>query len=237
MFNLDDYEPVEKRLGYKKDAKSFWEDYPDGRIYTKLLDWSGGRYIVQAYVYRTENDQHPWTTGLAEETIAGRGVNATSALENAETSAIGRALATAGYATKGKRPSREEMTKVVKAAEVKTKIEEVKAKMADTSQQYVPIAKADDPWTTWEAAPVQTLETAVEMVQQALGGTPVDESCVHGARIWKTGTTKAGNKQWGHWRCPNQATSGSSAGADDKCEPIWYEIKPDGTWGKRADRG
>jgi len=23
MFNLDDYEPVEKRLGYKKDAKSF----------------------------------------------------------------------------------------------------------------------------------------------------------------------------------------------------------------------
>jgi hypothetical protein len=233
MFNLDDYEPVEKRLGYKKDAKSFWEDYPDGRIYTKLLDSSGGRYIVQAYVYRTENDQHPWTTGLAEETIAGRGVNATSALENAETSAIGRALATAGYATKGKRPSREEMTKVVKAAEVKTKIEEVKAKMADTSQQYVPIAKADDPWTTWEAPPVQTLETAVEMVQQALGGTAVDESCVHGARIWKTGTTKTGNKQWGHWRCAAQATR-DMPGGEKPCDPIWYEIAKDGTWQKRA---
>jgi hypothetical protein len=34
-------------------------------------------------------------------------------LENCETSAIGRALANAGYAAKGKRASREEMTKVV----------------------------------------------------------------------------------------------------------------------------
>jgi hypothetical protein len=36
-------------------------------------------------------------------------------LENCETSAIGRALANAGYAAKGKRASREEMTKVVKS--------------------------------------------------------------------------------------------------------------------------
>jgi len=236
MFNLEDYEPVEKRLGYKKDAKSFWEDFPDGRIYTKLLDSSGGRYIVQAYVYRTENDQHPWTTGLAEETIAGRGVNATSALENAETSAIGRALATAGYATKGKRPSREEMSKVAAAKAVETTITQTKAKMSETSQQYVPVAKADNPWTTWEAPQAATMEQAVETVKAVLGGTMPDESCKHGARIWKTGVSKAGNKPWGHWRCPNQATSGSSAGADDKCEPIWYEVKPDGTWGKRADK-
>ena len=231
MFNLDDYETVEERL------IKYWKDHPDGQIHTEIMESTASRFIVKASVFRTEADPRPWTTGLAEETVQGRGVNATSALENCETSAIGRALANAGYATKGKRASREEMGKVAAKQEVKAKVEEVKAKMADTSQQYVPIAKADDPWTTWEAPPVQTLETAVEMVQQALGGTAVDESCVHGKRIWKTGTTKAGNRQWGHWRCPNQATSGSSAGADDKCEPIWYEIKSDGTWGKRADRG
>ena len=229
MFNLDDYETVEERL------IKFWKDHPDGRIATQLLDSSNGRYIVQAHIYRTEIDQHPWSSGLAEETVQGRGVNATSALENCETSAIGRALASAGYATKGKRPSREEMTKVAKATEVKAKVEEVKAKMADTSQQYVPIAKADDPWTTWQAAPVQTLETAVEMVQQALGGTAVDESCVHGARICKTGTTKTGNKQWGHWRCPAQATR-DMPGGEKPCDPIWYEIAKDGTWQKRAER-
>jgi hypothetical protein len=200
-----------------------------------LVEATASRFIVQAYIYRTEADQQPWSTGLAEETVQGRGVNATSALENCETSAIGRALATAGYATKGKRPSREEMGKVVKMAEVKAKVEEVKAKMADTSQQYIPIAKADDPWTTWEAAPVQTMDQAVETVKSVLGGiTEKDvQRCKHGDMIWKTGVSKAG-KPWGHWRCINQVTSGSAAGADDKCEPIWYEIKSDGTWGKRA---
>ena len=226
MFNLEDYETVEERL------IKYWKDHPDGQIHTKIIEATATRFIVEAAIYRTEADARPWTTGLAEETVQGRGVNATSALENCETSAIGRALANAGYATKGKRASREEMTKVAKSQEVKAKVEEVKAKMADTSQQYVPVAKADDPWTQWEAAPVATMEQAVEMVQQSLGGTAVDESCVHGARIWKTGTTKAGNKQWGHWRCPAQATR-DMPGGEQPCDPIWYEIKPDGTWGKR----
>ena len=227
MFNLDDYETVEERL------IKYWKDHPDGQIHTEVVEATPSRFIVKALIYRTEADVRPWTTGLAEETVQGRGVNATSALENCETSAIGRALANAGYATKGKRASREEMGKVAKATVVKANIEEVKAKMADTSQQYVPVAKADDPWTTWEAPPVQTLETAVEMVQQALGGTAVDESCVHGARIWKTGTTKTGNKQWGHWRCPAQATR-DMPGGEKPCDPIWYEIAKDGTWQKRA---
>ena len=227
MFNLDDYETVEERL------IKYWKDHPDGQIHTEIMESTASRFIVKASVFRTEADSRPWATGLAEETVQGRGVNATSALENCETSAIGRALANAGYATKGKRASREEMGKVAAKQEVKAKVEEVKAKMADTSQQYVPIAKADDPWTTWEAAPVQTLETAVEMVQQALGGTAVDESCVHGARIWKTGTTKTGNKQWGHWRCPAQATR-DMPGGEKPCDPIWYEIAKDGTWQKRG---
>lgn len=230
MFNLEDYETVEERL------VKFWKDYPDGRIETDLIDGTNGRFIVKAAIFRTEADLRYWTSGLAEETVQGRGVNSTSALENCETSAIGRALANAGYATKGKRASREEMTKVAAKQEVKAVIEQTKAKMAQTSEQYVPVAKADDPWTTWEAAPVATAEQAIETVKQVLGGTAVDESCRHGARIWKTGTTKAG-KPWGHWRCSAQVTSGTSAGADDKCDPIWYEIKADGSWGKREERG
>jgi hypothetical protein len=227
MFNLDDYETVEERL------IKYWKDHPDGQIHTEILESTASRFIVKASIFRTEADPRPWTTGLAEETVQGRGVNATSALENCETSAIGRALANAGYATKGKRASREEMGKVAAKQAVVEQIATVKKQMSETSQQYVPIAKADDPWTTWEAPPVQTLETAVEMVQQALGGTAVDESCVHGARIWKTGTTKTGNKQWGHWRCPAQATR-DMPGGEQPCDPIWYEIAKDGTWQKRA---
>ena len=232
MFNLDDYETVEERL------IKFWKEHPDGLIHTELLNMAPNQYIVKASIYRTEVDSRAWTTGLAEETVQGRGVNATSALENCETSAIGRALANAGYATKGKRASREEMTKVAAKAQVIEKIQEVKAKMAETAKEYVPVAKADDPWTTWEAAPVQTMEQAVETVKSVLGGTTEKDvqRCKHGDMIWKTGTSKAGNRPWGHWRCINQVTSGSAAGADDKCEPIWYEIKPDGSWGKREER-
>jgi hypothetical protein len=226
MFNLDDYETVEERL------VKFWKDHPDGQIHTKVLEHTAARFIVEASIYRTEADLRPWTTGLAEETVQGRGVNATSALENCETSAIGRALANAGYATKGKRASREEMSKVAAQSQVKANIEQVKAKMADTSKEYVPVEKASDPWTVSTAAPVTTMEQAVEMVKDVLGGTPADESCIHGSRIWKTGTSKAG-KPWGHWKC-NVSRQNFT---DEPCEPIWYEISADGTWKPQVKRG
>ena len=225
MFNLEDYETVEERL------VKFWKDHPDGQIHTKLLESASARFIVEASIYRTEADARPWTTGLAEETVQGRGVNSTSALENCETSAIGRALANAGYATKGKRASREEMTKVATKAAVIDQVQAVKAKMADTSKEYVPVEKADDPWTISSAAPVTTMEQAVEMVKDVLGGTPVDESCKHGARVWKTGTSKAG-KMYGMWKC-NISRQNTQ---DEPCDPIWYEISSDGTWKPQVKR-
>jgi len=229
MFNLEDYETVEERL------VKFWKDHPDGQIHTRVLEHTTSRFIVEASIYRTEADARPWTTGLAEETIQGRGVNATSALENCETSAIGRALANAGYATKGKRASREEMSKVKAKVEVQNIVQETKAKMANTASEYVPVPKEDDPWTIRETAPVQTMEAAVETVKAVLGGTQPDESCIHGARVWKTGTSKAG-KQYGMWRCPESSTR-DMPGGQVPCNPIWYEIKPDGTWGKQVKRG
>jgi hypothetical protein len=230
MFNLDDYETVEERL------TKYWKEHPDGQIHTKLVDATATRFIVEASIYRTEADLRPWTTGLAEETVQGRGVNATSALENCETSAIGRALANAGYATKGKRASREEMGKVAKGLEVKNNIEQVKAKMADTSKEYVPVPVESDPWNQSFAAPVQTMESAVETVKSMLGAMPVDESCIHGARIWKTGTSKAG-KPWGHWKCVAAITR-DMPGGQVGCDPIWYDIdKATGTWQPQVKRG
>jgi hypothetical protein len=229
MFNLEDYETVEERL------VKFWKDHPDGQIHTKVLEHTASRFIVEASIFRTEADARPWTTGLAEETIQGRGVNATSALENCETSAIGRALANAGYATKGKRASREEMSKVKAKVEVQNIVQETKAKMADTAREYVPVPKEEDPWTMQVAAPVQTMEEAVSMVKDVLGGTATDESCIHGARVWKTGTSKAG-KQYGMWRCPETSTR-DMPGGKIPCDPIWYEIAKDGTWKPQVKRG
>ena len=225
MFNLEDYETVEERL------IKYWKDHPDGQIHTEILDQSAGRFIVKASVYRTEADVRPWTTGLAEETIQGRGVNATSALENCETSAIGRALANAGYATKGKRASREEMGKVNKANEVKATIDEVKAKMTETSGTYIPVVKEDDPWTIKPATMPPTMGEAVSTVKEIIGGQTERDIpiCKHGEMMWKTGTTKAG-KPWGHFKCIAAVTGEIGGRCEKPNDVIWYEINKEGAW-------
>jgi hypothetical protein len=111
QFNLDEYELVEDRI------RRFYEDHPDGRIVTIELtshaDREKGYFVVRAEIFIDHEDQHagcPKATGMAFEVEGTAGANRTAALENAETSAIGRALANADYA-KGKRPSRTEMEK------------------------------------------------------------------------------------------------------------------------------
>jgi hypothetical protein len=123
------------------------------------------------------------------------------------------------------------MVKVATKAAVVDQVAQVKAKMAETSKEYVPVPKEDDPWTISSAAPVTTMEQAVEMVKDVLGGTATDESCIHGARVWKTGTSKAG-KPWGHWKCMAQIL-----GDAERCDPIWYEISADGSWKPQVKRG
>ena len=231
MFNLEDYETVEERL------IKFWKDHPDGQIHTELLDSANGRFIVMARIFRTEADLRPWTSGLAEETIQGRGVNATSALENCETSAIGRALANAGYATKGKRPSVEEMQKVQRAAQVRTQVEEAKTKMLQTSGEYIPVVKEEDPWTIKPATMPPTMGEAVSMVKEIIGGQTEKDipHCKHGEMIWKTGTTKAG-KPWGHMKCKAAVTGEIGGRCESPNDVIWYEIAQDGSWQRQKAR-
>lgn len=117
QFNLDEYETVEERI------RRLYADHPNARIVTYNLttqeDRQKATWVVKAEIWLPQPDgfatEDGWflkSTGLAFE-IDGQGMaNKTSALENAETSAIGRALANGGYSG-SKRASREEMTKVV----------------------------------------------------------------------------------------------------------------------------
>jgi len=216
MFNLEDYEPVEVRL------EKFWKDNPDGRIYTELLESTATRFVVFSSIYRTEADAHPWATGLASETIADRGMLASSALEICETSSLGRALANAGYSAKvkggnGKRPSREEMISATKAEMSKPK-------------EFIPVVNEADPWTIKTVAAPTTSAEAVAVVKDIIGGTTDKDvpRCPHGEMHWAHGMTKA-NKPWGHFKCMAAAT-----GEMNRCpkgeDVIWYEVSPEGNW-------
>jgi hypothetical protein len=109
-FNLDDYTPVSERI------KQFWADHPNGAIHSELVFDDGTRCVVKTTLWLDKDDIQPTATDYAEELISDRGVNSTSRIENCCTSSQGRSLAAAGYlgADWTKKPSREEMQKVVR---------------------------------------------------------------------------------------------------------------------------
>lgn len=129
QFDKDNYEPVKERKA------RFYKDNPDGRIVVEQINLPG--QILEcaefkAYAYKNGSDQEknlPWATGHALEirdkelSVSRDGkkyesVNYTSWTENAEESAVGRALDNAGYAGS---PSREEMKKVERHTEILSK--------------------------------------------------------------------------------------------------------------------
>jgi len=210
MFNLADYETVESRLD------KWWKDYPDGRVATKIEQASDTRYIVSAELYKTEADAKPCATGLASESISDRGVNSTSALENCETSAIGRALANAGYAAKGKRASREEMSKVEqfkpkygrpgsKSAAMEMALHIVDTQPKDNSNEPVPVA-----WSIGES---------VTEIGEVVS---VGFTCRHGDMVKKEGIAKATNKPYAGYVC--------TAPKAEQCDAKWAKLTAAGTW-------
>ena len=203
-FNLADYETVESRL------EKFWKEFPDGRISTELEVCEAHRYVVKAYLFRTYLDQVAYSTGFAEEKDSDRGVNATSALENCETSAIGRALANANFATKGRRPSREEMVKV------STKPIILKEKFPEPVKDAWTIENPKDVQEVVQVEGSPTINEAMNLLSAELNAKEVPQApkCQHDFMIHKTGVSAKTGKPYEGYTC-------SSKNRAEQCPPIW----------------
>ena len=109
-FNSDSYVPVAERL------EKFYQTYPEGRVTTAIVEHSleSGFVLMRAEVFRSSDDAAPAATGHAFEVRGESYVNKTSYVENAETSAVGRALALLGFEVKRGIASREELQKTAR---------------------------------------------------------------------------------------------------------------------------
>ena len=150
-FDLSKYATVAERLA------KFHEDYPDGRIVTEWVNHyeevtDKRTWVIKTTIYLSAGDQAnnlPKATGHAFEIDGTGGANNGSALENAESSSLGRCLMMMGYSM-NKDPnslaSRSEMEKVARIentdwlAELKTAtdIKSARALYARAMQQGAP---------------------------------------------------------------------------------------------------
>jgi len=86
-----DYATVAYRL------TCFRQLHPAGQIVTTLEKDDDGVIVMKSEIWLDRSDGYPIATGWAEEVRGSSNINKTSALENCETSAVGRALGFAGY--------------------------------------------------------------------------------------------------------------------------------------------
>lgn len=125
-----DYAEVNQRV------LGFWELFPEGRIITRWLELNEARATCMAFVFTDHStivevlkavqwcenvtsllELYADATATAYEVKTGSGVNSTSYIENAETSAVGRALGMLGIGATNAIASAEEVTNAIQAQE------------------------------------------------------------------------------------------------------------------------
>ena len=167
-FNPADYAEVAERLPL------FWKDCPLGRINTEIVTDDGTRIVMKATLWADISHTVPTTTGYAEEVRGSSMVNKTSAIENCETSAIGRALANYQYQGSKKRASLEEMVKVYRQGEQpQTTTNAAPARtqsLGSSSEPPTPKQLGMLRAKNWEGAVPATKREASELIDRLMNG-------------------------------------------------------------------
>jgi hypothetical protein len=214
MFNLEDYEDVAARV------LRFQKMYPEGRIVTDVIQFNPekGIVLVSAQVYRNASDTLPAGVDYAfgDASTFNTGMRKWY-VEDTSSSAIGRALSL--VLETQKKPTKQDMAKVVAAKVVKPPVQEVEAD--DQDYWTTPVGQ----YNKVVDAPV-TLDKAMETVASIIGTAEAQESpsCVHGAMRWRDG--EKNGRAWGGYQCAHM----NAGGVKSDCPPVWYQLGTDGKW-------
>ena len=222
MFNLEDYEDVAARV------LRFQKAYPEGRIVTDVIQFNPekGIVLISAQIYRTASDTLPagvdYAFGDASTFNAGM---RKWYVEDTSSSAIGRALSL--VLETQKKPTKQDMAKVVVKKPEKPSVAEVQAKPEEQDYWTTPVNE----YNKVVDAPV-TLDKALETVAAIMGTGEAAEapSCQHGHMLWKEG--EKNGRAWGGYFCGHAPRTGEA-----KCPTIWYVLAPDGIWVPQKARG
>jgi hypothetical protein len=192
-FDLKNYEDVQSRV------KRWQEAYPMGRIVTEIVEFSAekGHVLVKASCYRDDVTELPAGVDFAFGNVAFYPTHMKRFfIEDTATSAVGRAISLV-LPTEFK-PTQQDMQKVEKP-----KYETASSVVDNT-----------DYWTV-TAAESETLGTAVEQLQQQMGGEVLSESplCAHGHMIKRESKADAA-KEWCGYFCTEKVKA-------NQCPPMW----------------
>ena len=129
--------------------EKFYQRHENGRIVTHIVehDAERGFILMRAEVYRNADDALPAATGHAYELKSEGYVQRTSYIEVGETSAVGRALAMAGFEVRRGIASREEMEKAARAARAEPPREREKPAPAQSAKPAQQATNANQPAT------------------------------------------------------------------------------------------
>lgn len=191
MFDLESYEDVNSRI------KRFRETHISGRVETAIIDIdiAKGYVLIQASVYREHEDLVPAAVDFAFEIRSDRGVNRDFWVENAVTSAVGRAIGL--LMPSEKRPTKQDMEKVERLSHVPAQ---------------------SDPWATFTVSTenVESVGDVMQLVSEKLGGEIIEETplCAHGRMIEKNGTSSKTGKAYHGFVCPSKVKA-------DQCQAVW----------------
>ena len=205
-FDLSGYVEVSDRL------REFYEKHPGGRVITSIVELTEKRVVVKAEVYR--ETAHLVPSGAGHSALAIPGITPYTKgaeLENAETSAIGRALVAAGLASK----------KIASADEVRSKRTDQSAEVS-----VVRIAPELASPSPVGASPSISDDEAILFAAKAIGFVEADKErgagvCAKHARPWKFKTGETNGKAWAFWSCGARDPEARKGWCDEKPSPSW----------------